>query len=94
VERSVRANGRLECDTAEEETCSEARSEPLRLAADPELPPPDVTYRDEMGEAIADGLSADEAAEEVRLDAYAGWGQYEEWFPMNVRGMYRLLTER
>jgi len=47
-----------------------------------------------VAEAIADGLSEDETAEEVRLDAYATWGQYEEWFPMNVRGMYRMLTER
>lgn len=42
--------------------------------------------------AIAQGLSEDQAAAQVRLDAYARWGQYEAWFPMNVRGMYRALV--
>jgi glyoxylase-like metal-dependent hydrolase (beta-lactamase superfamily II) len=43
-------------------------------------------------QAIARGLTEDQAAAQVRLPAYARWGQYEAWFPMNVRGMYRLLT--
>lgn len=42
--------------------------------------------------AIAQGLSEDQAAAQVRLDAYSGWTQYEAWFPLNVRGMYRALT--
>ena len=42
--------------------------------------------------AIADGLTEDQAAEQVRLEDYAGWGSYDEWFPLNVRGMYRLLS--
>ena len=42
--------------------------------------------------AIAQGLTEEQAAAQVRLDAYARWGQYETWFPMNVRGMYRALT--
>lgn len=42
--------------------------------------------------AIAQGLTEDQAAAQVRLDAYAQWGQYEAWFPMNVRGMYRALS--
>lgn len=42
--------------------------------------------------AIAEGLTEDEAASQVRLGAYARWGQYEAWFPLNVRGMYRALT--
>ncbi len=43
--------------------------------------------------AIADGLTEDEAAETVHLEDFASWGQYDEWFSMNVRGMYRLLSE-
>lgn len=39
--------------------------------------------------AIARGLSEDEAVEQIRFDAYSGWDQYEEWFPLNVRGVYR-----
>ncbi|HSA56264.1 MAG TPA: MBL fold metallo-hydrolase [Gemmatimonadaceae bacterium] len=42
--------------------------------------------------AIAQGLTEEQAAAQIRLDAYAGWGQYEAWFPLNVRGMYRALT--
>lgn len=42
--------------------------------------------------AIAQGLTEEQAAAQIRLDAYARWGQYEAWFPMNVRGMYRALT--
>lgn len=49
--------------------------------------------RDAVSEAIAKGQSADEAAASIRLDEFAGWGQYDDWFPLNVRGMYRLLTE-
>lgn len=42
--------------------------------------------------AVAQGLTEEQAAAQVRLGAYARWGQYEAWFPMNVRGMYRALT--
>ncbi len=48
--------------------------------------------RDAVAAAIEDGLSEDEAAETVRLDEFADFGQYDEWFPLNVRGMYRLLS--
>ncbi len=41
--------------------------------------------------AIQDGLSEDQAAAQVRLPGYSGWGQYDAWFPGNVRGMYRAL---
>ena len=46
-----------------------------------------------VARAIDDGLSEDEAAESIRLEEFASWGQYEAWFPLNVRGMYRLLSE-
>jgi glyoxylase-like metal-dependent hydrolase (beta-lactamase superfamily II) len=39
--------------------------------------------------AVADGLTEDQAAEQVRLEAYAGWDQYAAWLPLNVRAMYR-----
>jgi glyoxylase-like metal-dependent hydrolase (beta-lactamase superfamily II) len=42
--------------------------------------------------AIGQGLTEEQAAAQIRLDAYARWGQYEAWFPMNVRGMYRALA--
>jgi cyclase len=39
--------------------------------------------------AVAEGWTEDQAAERVRLPAYEGWDRYADWFPMNVRGMYR-----
>lgn len=49
--------------------------------------------RDAVAGAIEEGLSEDEAAGSVSLSAYTGWGGYEDWFPLNVRAMYRFLTE-
>ena len=55
-----------------------------------------VAYYDDLRaavrRAIAQGLTEEQAAAQVRLDAYAQWGQYEAWFPMNVRAMYRALS--
>ncbi len=55
-----------------------------------------IAYYDDLTAAVRDaveaGLTEDEAAESVRLDAYAGWGNYEQWFPLNVRGVYRWLA--
>ena len=42
--------------------------------------------------AVEAGWSEDRAAAEVRLPAYADWDQYDAWFPMNVRGVYRWMT--
>ncbi len=49
--------------------------------------------RNAVREAMERGWSEDEAAERIRLPAYEGWGQYEAWFPMNVRAIYRWLKE-
>ncbi len=43
--------------------------------------------------AVDDGLSEDQAAERVRLPAYREWTQYESWFPLNVRAIYRWMAE-
>ena len=43
-------------------------------------------------QAIASGLTEEQAVTQVKLPAYARWGQYDAWFPMNVRGMYRWLA--
>jgi glyoxylase-like metal-dependent hydrolase (beta-lactamase superfamily II) len=55
-----------------------------------------VAYYDDLTAAvrtaIADGLSEDQAASSVRLDQYASWDRYEDWFPQNVRGVYRWLV--
>lgn len=44
--------------------------------------------------AVDAGLSEDEAAARVRLPEYAEWGQYEAWFPENVRAIYRWIASR
>ena len=48
--------------------------------------------RDAVQEALDGGLSEEEAVEQVRLDDYAHWGRYEDWFPMNVGAAYRWLS--
>lgn len=53
-------------------------------------------YRDlrtAVEDAVARGWSEDRAAREVELPEYAGWEGYDEWFPLNVRAMYRWLRE-
>jgi glyoxylase-like metal-dependent hydrolase (beta-lactamase superfamily II) len=55
-----------------------------------------VNYYDDLTAAvrgaIADGLTEDQAATSIRLDAYSDWDRYDDWFPMNVRGVYRWIT--
>lgn len=48
--------------------------------------------RDAVQEALDRGLSEEEAMEQVRLDEYVHWGQYEAWFPLNVGAVYRWLA--
>jgi glyoxylase-like metal-dependent hydrolase (beta-lactamase superfamily II) len=48
--------------------------------------------RDAVQQALDAGWSEDEAAERISLDKYASWGGYEEWFALNVRGVYRWLA--
>ena len=43
--------------------------------------------------AVDQGWTEDQAAERVRLQEYASWDQYEAWFPMNVRAIYRWLAD-
>lgn len=50
--------------------------------------------RDVVRQAIEAGKSEDEAAATVRLPQYESWGRYEEYFPLNVRGMYRWLASQ
>jgi len=43
-------------------------------------------------EAVADGLTEDQAAASIRLDDYSSWDRYDDWFPLNVRGVYRWVA--
>jgi glyoxylase-like metal-dependent hydrolase (beta-lactamase superfamily II) len=55
-------------------------------------------YLEELRAAVQDqvqkGASLEEAKKTVRLPKYEQWGRYAEWFPENVEGMYRYLSER
>ena len=55
-----------------------------------------VRYYDDLrtavSAAIARGASEDDAARTVQLPQYQQWGSYAEWFPLNVRGVYRGLS--
>ena len=55
-----------------------------------------IAYYDDLTSAVRAaveiGWSEDQAAGEIRLPDYEAWGQYEAWFPMNVRGVYRWLA--
>ena len=54
-----------------------------------------IRYYDEIRSAVRDALAAgwseDRAAAEIRLPEFSDWGQYEAWFPMNVRAIYRWM---
>ena len=55
-----------------------------------------IAYYDDLTAAVrsahARGWSEEQAAGEIRLPQYASWDQYETWFPMNVRGVYRWVA--
>ncbi len=38
------------------------------------------------------GRTLEETQQAVTLDAYQDWGQYEQWLPLNVAGMYQRLA--
>jgi glyoxylase-like metal-dependent hydrolase (beta-lactamase superfamily II) len=54
-----------------------------------------IQYYDDLTAAVrqarAQGLSEDQAMQQIRLPAYASWAQYEQWLPLNVRAIYRWL---
>lgn len=55
-----------------------------------------IAYYDDLTAAartaVADGLTEDQAARRIRLDQYADWDRYEDYFPMNVRAAYRWVA--
>jgi glyoxylase-like metal-dependent hydrolase (beta-lactamase superfamily II) len=49
--------------------------------------------REEVARGIAEGKSLEELQRSVTMEAYSDWGAYEDWLPLNIAGMYRILTE-
>jgi glyoxylase-like metal-dependent hydrolase (beta-lactamase superfamily II) len=50
--------------------------------------------RSEVRRALSAGWTEDRAAEEIRLPEFSDWDQYEAWFPLNVRAIYRWMGGR
>jgi glyoxylase-like metal-dependent hydrolase (beta-lactamase superfamily II) len=48
--------------------------------------------RGEVLRAIREGKSLDETKQLVKLTKYEKWGNYQQWLPLNVEGMYRYMT--
>jgi len=55
-----------------------------------------LEYWDALERAVRDAVRAgwteDEAAARIRLERFADWGGYEDWFELNVRGAYRIIA--
>jgi glyoxylase-like metal-dependent hydrolase (beta-lactamase superfamily II) len=47
-----------------------------------------------VSEQIQKGESLEEAKKTVRLPKYETWQRYSDWFPENVEGMYRYLSQQ
>ena len=45
-------------------------------------------------EQVQQGASLEEAKQHLQLPKYQRWARYAEWFPENVEGMYRYLSEQ
>jgi hypothetical protein len=41
---------------------------------------------------IREGKSLDETKQLVKLTKYEKWGNYQQWLPLNVEGMYRYMS--
>lgn len=47
-----------------------------------------------VNDSMQKGMSLEEARKTVRLPKYEQWQRYADWFPENVEGMYRYLSEK
>ena len=43
-------------------------------------------------QGLKDGKTVEEITAELTMDDYMGWGQYQDWRPMNIQGMADYLT--
>jgi len=49
--------------------------------------------RDQVAAGIADGRSMEELQATILMEPYQSWINYEQWRPLNVEGMYNMLTQ-
>ena len=54
-------------------------------------------YLEELRDAVAAGIAAGDSLEEMQagilMEPYSSWINYENWRPLNVLGMYNMLTD-
>lgn len=48
--------------------------------------------RDEVARGIDAGRSLEELQAGITMSAYSDWGAYDDWLPLNIAGMHRILT--
>jgi glyoxylase-like metal-dependent hydrolase (beta-lactamase superfamily II) len=48
--------------------------------------------RGEVLRHVREGKSLDETKQLVKLTKYETWGNYQQWLPLNVEGMYRYMS--
>ena len=48
--------------------------------------------RGEVLRYVREGKSLDETKQLVKLPKYEKWGNYQQWLPLNVEGMYRYMS--
>lgn len=53
-----------------------------------------AALRSAVQDAVDAGMTEDEAAEQVDLPEFHDFGQYDEWFELNVRGLHRWMAGR
>lgn len=51
-----------------------------------------AALRSAVADAVEAGLSEDEAVERIDLPEFRDFGQYDEWFRLNVRGLHRWMA--
>ena len=53
-------------------------------------------YLEDLHDAVLEAARAGQSLEQMKasitLDKYEDWGQYEEWRPMNIEGMYNQIS--
>ena len=54
-------------------------------------------YLEELRELVSDGLAAGKSLEDLQasimMERYSSWINYPRWVPLNVEGMYNILTQ-
>ena len=48
--------------------------------------------RDEVQAAIDAGSSLEEMQSSITMEEYSDWASYDDWLPLNIEGMYNMLT--